>query len=69
MDFYSTEEFLQILGIFNFATNFVLAGVVWATDTDQKNTVWNTRLGLGLGLGFGRANSNPNANPNRELGR
>ena len=41
VDFYSTEEFLQILGIFNFATNFVLAGVVWATDTDQKNTVWN----------------------------
>lgn len=39
VDFYSTEEFLQILGIFNFATNFVLAGVVWATDTDQKNTV------------------------------
>ena len=69
VDFYSTEEFLQILGIFNFATNFVLAGVVWATDTDQKNTVWNMRLGLGLGLGFGRASSNPNPNPNRELGR
>jgi hypothetical protein len=41
VDFYSTEEFLQILGVFGFATNFVLAGVVWATDTDQKNTVWN----------------------------
>jgi len=41
VDFYSTEEFLQILGIFSFATNFVLAGVVWSTDTDQKNTVWN----------------------------
>jgi len=41
VDFYSTEEFLQILGIFNFATNFVLAGVVWDTNTDQKNTVWN----------------------------
>jgi len=41
VDFYSTEEFLQILGIFKFATDFVLAGVVWSTDTDQKNTVWN----------------------------
>lgn len=41
VDFYSTEEFLQILGIFPLAINFVLAGVVWSTNTDNKNTVWN----------------------------
>ena len=28
-DFYSTEDFLQILGVFPMAINFVLAGVQW----------------------------------------
>jgi hypothetical protein len=42
VDFYSTEEFLQILGIFPFAITFVLAGVEWATDVDNVNTVWNS---------------------------
>jgi hypothetical protein len=42
VDFYSTEEFLQILGVFPFAITFVLAGVEWATDVDNVNTVWNS---------------------------
>merc|ERR1719201_2753916 len=36
-DFYSTEDFLQILGIFSFAIHFVLAGVEW--DTEKENTM------------------------------
>lgn len=37
VDFYSTEDFLQILGIFPFAIHFVLAGVEW--DTSRENTM------------------------------
>jgi len=37
VDFYSTEDFLQILGVFPFAIHFVLAGVEW--DTDKENTM------------------------------
>ena len=41
VDFYSTEDFLQILGIFPFATHAILAGVVWDEKAEQTNTVWN----------------------------
>jgi len=37
VDFYSTEDFLQILGIFKIAIHFVLAGVEW--DLDKENTM------------------------------
>ena len=37
VDFYSTEDFLQILGVFPFAIHFVLAGVEW--DTERENTM------------------------------
>lgn len=37
VDFYSTEDFLQILGVFPFAIHFVLAGVEW--DLDKENTM------------------------------
>lgn len=36
-DFYSTEDFLQILGVFPMAIHFVLAGVQW--DLDRENTM------------------------------
>jgi hypothetical protein len=36
-DFYSTEDFLQILGVFPMAIHFVLAGVEW--DTEKENTM------------------------------
>lgn len=42
VDFYSTEEFLQILGIFPFATSAILAGVVWDESAEMTNTVYNT---------------------------
>lgn len=41
-DFYSTEDFLQILGIFPLAIHFVLAGVEWDTDTENSMDVWNS---------------------------
>ena len=41
VDFYSTEEFLQILGIFPFAISFVLAGVKWEEDRENAMNVWN----------------------------
>ena len=41
-DFYSTEDFLQILGIFPFAIHFVLAGVEWDTDTENQMQVWDS---------------------------
>lgn len=37
IDFYSTEDFLQIIGVFPFAIQFVLAGVEW--DTEKENTM------------------------------
>ena len=37
VDFYSTEDFLQILGIFPMAIHFVLAGVQW--DLEKENTM------------------------------
>ena len=37
IDFYSTEDFLQILGIFPLAIHFVLAGVQW--DLEKENTM------------------------------
>ena len=42
IDFYSTEDFLQILGIFPIAIHFVLAGVVWDTERDNTNVVYNS---------------------------
>ena len=41
VDFYSTEEFLQILGIFPFAISFVLAGVKWEEERENAMNVWN----------------------------
>merc|ERR1712176_238999 len=41
-DFYSTEDFLQILGIFPLAIHFVLAGVEWDTDKENSMDVWNS---------------------------
>ena len=37
VDFYSTEDFLQILGVFPLAIHFVLAGVEW--DLERENTM------------------------------
>lgn len=37
IDFYSTEDFLQILGVFPLAIHFVLAGVQW--DLERENTM------------------------------
>lgn len=37
VDFYSTEDFLQILGVFPIAIHFVLAGVEW--DVERENTM------------------------------
>lgn len=34
---YSTEDFLQILGVFPLAIHFVLSGVEW--DTEKENTM------------------------------
>jgi len=42
VDFYSTEDFLQILGVFSFATHAILAGVEWDAKEEMTNTVWNT---------------------------
>ncbi|EOD07238.1 hypothetical protein EMIHUDRAFT_350878 [Emiliania huxleyi CCMP1516] len=42
IDFYSTEDFLQILGIFPFALHFVLAGVVWDLEKENTNTVYQS---------------------------
>lgn len=36
-DFYSTEDFLQILGVFPLAISFVLSGVEW--DLERENTM------------------------------
>jgi hypothetical protein len=41
VDFYSTEDFLQILGVFPFAIHFVLAGVEWETDRENTMSVHN----------------------------
>jgi len=40
-DFYSTEDFLQILGVFPIALSFVLSGVQWDTSKDNTMTVHN----------------------------
>jgi len=42
VDFYSTEEFLQILGIFPFAIHFILAGVEWDSTRDNAMNVYNS---------------------------
>lgn len=41
IDFYSTEDFLQILGIFPFAIHFVISGVQWDTEKENTMTVHN----------------------------
>jgi len=41
VDFYSTEDFLQILGIFPMAIHFVLSGVQWDTEKENTMTVHN----------------------------
>ena len=41
VDFYSTEDFLQILGVFPLAIHFVLAGVNWDTKAENTMAVWN----------------------------
>jgi len=41
VDFYSTEDFLQILGIFPMAIHFVLAGVEWDTSKENTMNVYN----------------------------
>jgi len=50
IDFYSTEDFLQILGIFPFALHFVLAGVVWDLEKENTNTVYQAPRKPSLGL-------------------
>ena len=42
VDFYSTEDFLQILGIFPMAIHFVLAGVDWDQNRENTMAVWNS---------------------------
>ena len=42
VDFYSTEDFLQILGIFPIAIHTILAGVEWDTKAECTMDVWNT---------------------------
>jgi len=44
VDFYSTEEFLQVLGIFPFAIHFILAGVTWKEDRDNAMDVYGSML-------------------------
>jgi hypothetical protein len=41
VDFYSTEDFLQILGVFPMAIHFVLSGVNWDTEKENTMTVHN----------------------------
>ena len=41
VDFYSTEDFLQVLGVFPFAIHVILAGVEWSTACENTMTVWN----------------------------
>jgi len=41
VDFYSTEDFLCILGVFPIALKFVLAGVEWDTERDNTMSVHN----------------------------
>ena len=41
-DFYSTEDFLQILGIFPMAIHFVLAGVDWDPKRENTMKVWDS---------------------------
>lgn len=41
-DFYSTEDFLQILGIFPLAIHFVLAGVDWDPKRENTMRVWDS---------------------------
>ena len=42
VDFYSTEDFLQILGVFPLAIHFVLAGVDWDTKRENTMDVWGS---------------------------
>ena len=44
VDFYSTEEFLQVLGIFPFAIHFILAGVTWKEDRENAMDVYGSML-------------------------
>ena len=41
VDFYSTEDFLQILGVVPWGLHFVLAGVEWDTKAENTMAVWN----------------------------
>jgi len=42
VDFYSTEDFLQILGVIPLGLHFILAGVEWDTKAENTMSVWNT---------------------------
>lgn len=42
VDFYSTEDFLQILGIFPISIHMILAGVEWDNKSENTMDVWNT---------------------------
>jgi len=44
VDFYSTEEFLQVLGIFPIAIHFILAGVTWREDRENAMDVYGSML-------------------------
>lgn len=42
VDFYSTEDFLQVLGIFPISIHLILAGVEWDDKSECTMDVWNT---------------------------
>jgi len=42
VDFYSTEDFLQILGVVPLGLHLILAGVEWDTKAENTMHVWNT---------------------------
>ena len=42
VDFYSTEDFLQILGVFPLAIHFVLSGVEWDLNKENTMSVYNS---------------------------
>jgi len=42
VDFYSTEDFLQILGVVPLGLHLILAGVEWDTKAENTMSVWNT---------------------------
>jgi len=42
VDFYSTEDFLQILGVVPLGIQLILAGVEWDNKSENTMDVWNT---------------------------